>query len=292
MVLHLVLLAGLTGVKNNIDPGTGVSPQRLAVTLVHAARPDPSAAGQARMPEPDAGADVAPAPDPAALATAVSPPHDDDSPAAGEAARAEERLTDVPQAAPRRREPLRIESVPQDDMIAAGPQALGPAPETVSMAAVEVEQLTAHITEWAESFAASAEPKAVRTWDDGDGALRAEVLRLPGDESGYDGAIVTISKVSGGRTYSTRVRMQRLGFSHYAQFVDRWDPEVQIHDDKIAGRFHSNSEISIQRSKDAQPTFLGKVTTARSINTSRSDRRIRRDQVFLGGLETRVRRVA
>ncbi len=85
--------------------------------------------------------------------------------------------------------------------------------------------------------------------------------------------------------------MQRLGFSHFAQFVDRWDDNVQIHDDEIDGRFHSNSEIFVSRSNGVQPTFLGKVTTARDINTSRSDRRVRQEEVFLGGLETRVNRI-
>jgi len=60
----------------------------------------------------------------------------------------------------------------------------------------------------------------------------------------------------------------------------------------IDGRFHSNSEIYISRSRQAQPSFHGKVTTARRINTSNSERLVRRDEVFLGGLETRVPRIA
>ena len=34
--------------------------------------------------------------------------------------------------------------------------------------------------------------------------------------------------------------MNRIAFSNFAQFIDRWDPEVEIHDDLIDGRFHSN----------------------------------------------------
>jgi hypothetical protein len=66
---------------------------------------------------------------------------------------------------------------------------------------------------------------------------------------------------------------------------------VQIHDDEVNGRFQSNSEIQIANSRGVQPAFHGKVTTARGIDTSRSERRVRRNEVFLGGLETRVPRI-
>ena len=43
--------------------------------------------------------------------------------------------------------------------------------------------------------------------------------------------------------------MNRVAFSNFAQFIDRWDPEVEIHDDLIDGRFHSNSEIRVSRDR-------------------------------------------
>src|SRR3970282_1895981 len=94
-----------------------------------------------------------------------------------------------------------------------------------------------------------------------------------------------------GSRWSTQMRMQRLSFSSFAQFVDRWDPTVQIHDDEIDGRFHSNSDIYVARSGGVQPAFHGKVTTARVINTTHSERRLVRSQVFLGGLETGAGRI-
>jgi hypothetical protein len=110
-------------------------------------------------------------------------------------------------------------------------------------------------------------------------------------DTGIDRAIVTVTMTRDGRQYSTELGMQRLGFAHFAQFIDQWDPRVQIHDDRIDGRFHSNSEIYIDNSRGVQPVFLGEVTTARDINTSRSERSVRKSEVFLGGFETRVRRI-
>src|SRR5690606_37793847 len=76
-----------------------------------------------------------------------------------------------------------------------------------------------------------------------------------------------------------------------AQFVDRWDPTVQIHDDEIDGRFHSNSEIYIEHSGGVHPVFHGMVTV-RAVDTSKSTRRVPRRDVFVGGLETRAGRIA
>ncbi len=112
-----------------------------------------------------------------------------------------------------------------------------------------------------------------------------------GDNMGMDHMMVEVSTERDGRRWSTQMRMQRLAFSSFAQFVDRWDSDVQIHDDEIDGRFHSNSEIFISKSRGVQPIFRDKVTTARRVNTSNSERFVRREEVFLGGLETRVRRI-
>src|SRR5690606_32732853 len=56
-------------------------------------------------------------------------------------------------------------------------------------------------------------------------------------------------------------------------------------------RFHSNSEILIENSGGTQPVFYGKVTTAGGVDTSRSSRRVRRGDVFLGGLDTQSPRI-
>lgn len=122
---------------------------------------------------------------------------------------------------------------------------------------------------------------------------RAELKRvISAGATGIDEAVIEVTTERDGRQVSTELRMKRLAFSHYAQFIDRWDPNVQIHDDEIDGRFHSNSDIVIANSGGIQPVFRGKVTTTGNIDTSRSDRRVRRHQVFLGGVETRTPRIA
>ena len=102
-------------------------------------------------------------------------------------------------------------------------------------------------------------------------------------------AIVEISTERDGRRLSTEMHMRRLAFSNYAQFVDRWDRNVEFHDDELDGRFHSNSEINLNNDRSTAPRFHGKVTTAaHSVNFGNSPGYVRRNRIFLGGLETGV----
>lgn len=110
-------------------------------------------------------------------------------------------------------------------------------------------------------------------------------------DTDLDRLIVAVSTESHGERRSTEMHFKRLSFSHFAQFVDRWDPAVQIHDDEIDGRFHANSEIYIDTSRGIQPKFHGRVTTSRGVSTSSGTRSFRRRDVFLGGIETRIRRI-
>jgi len=118
----------------------------------------------------------------------------------------------------------------------------------------------------------------------------AKFTPLPAaDDVGIEHVMVEISTERGGKKLSTEMRMKRLAFSNYAQFVDRWDPEVGLHDDELDGRFHSNSEITLLKDRQAVPTFLGKVTTAaHSVNFGDKPGYVPRDRIFQGGLETGV----
>jgi hypothetical protein len=146
---------------------------------------------------------------------------------------------------------------------------------------------------WAAAMSAQALPESGASWQHGDTDYRAEFTRLPAIGSmGLEQVIATVYSEHNDEPVATRMTMTRLAFSNFGQLIDRWDPSVQIHDDEIDGRFHSNSEIFIDHSVGIQPTFHGKVTTARNINTSNSRNRIRRNEIFLGGLETRTPRIA
>ena len=163
-------------------------------------------------------------------------------------------------------------------------------PEIAPLDVGEHQMFDDMVAEWSSDVEAiSVEPLS---WEHEGRTYSARISRNEaGDNMGMDQMIVEVSTDRDGRRWSTQMRMQRLAFSSFAQFVDRWDPNVQIHDDVIDGRFHSNSEVFISRSGGVQPTFHGKVTTARRVNTSNSERFVRREEVFLGGLETRVKRI-
>ncbi|NUM68965.1 hypothetical protein HUU39_27475 [candidate division KSB1 bacterium] len=98
-----------------------------------------------------------------------------------------------------------------------------------------------------------------------------------------------ISREEHGTALTTGIRLRRLAFSHFAQFVDYWNPAVALHDDELTGRFHSNSSIIVSRSGRTQPRFRGKVTTS-AFEIKAGDRYtfIDRAAVFPAGLETGV----
>ncbi|HEX6999179.1 MAG TPA: hypothetical protein VF322_13650 [Gammaproteobacteria bacterium] len=188
--------------------------------------------------------------------------------------------------------PATAETVPP---LAAEEPALAPAvveqPVATPIPRRQREMLAEHIADLARDERRLA-PGAELEWTEDGQRYTATVTHLPArDDTALDHLIVAVSTEQDGERLSTEMRLKRLAFSHFAHFVDRWDPRVQIHDDEIDGRFHSNSDIRLARENGVQPRFLGKVTTARGIDTSSSEQRVRRDQVFLGGLETRVGRI-
>jgi len=194
--------------------------------------------------------------------------------------------------------PLRYPPLPslrETDLVAAVPAPLPDfanfrEPDIAPLESDEHQMLDDKLAEWSTGAdAVAAEPLS---WEHEGRNYSARITRNAAEDNmGMDRMIVEVSTERDGRRWSTQMRMQRLAFSSFAQFVDRWDPNVQIHDDVIDGRFHSNSEVFISRSGGVQPTFHGKVTTARRVNTSNSERFVRREEVFLGGLETRVKRI-
>ena len=194
--------------------------------------------------------------------------------------------------------PLRYGPMPplrEVDLLAAGPVPLPDfasfrEPEIAALETGEHQMLDDKLAEWSSD--ANGVTGEQLFWEHEGRTYSAKITRdTARDSMGMDHMMVEVSTERDGRRWSTHMRMQRLAFSSFAQFVDRWDPNVQIHDDEIDGRFHSNSEILISRSRGVQPTFHGKVTTARRVNTSNSERFVRREEVFLGGLETRVQRI-
>jgi outer membrane biosynthesis protein TonB len=129
------------------------------------------------------------------------------------------------------------------------------------------------------------------TWKDAGQQYSAVLRRQPADGAmGMEHLVVEISTEQNGRKMSTEMRMARLSFSSFAQFVDRWNPDVAIHDDQIDGRFHSNSEIKVMAGGGGSPRFNGKVTLA--AHTFESDGFMSRARLFPQGVDLNVRRIA
>ena len=102
----------------------------------------------------------------------------------------------------------------------------------------------------------------------------------------WNASSAQVSASDHGRQLTTLINLNRLAFSQFTQMVDRWDPMVQLHDDEIVGRFHTNSRFNLMYDSRTAPKFLGKVTTAaRSFNTESVGRR-RESDIFRGGIET------
>jgi hypothetical protein len=130
-------------------------------------------------------------------------------------------------------------------------------------------------------------------WQEGDREYAAKIVREPAaDSMSVDHVVVEVSTVDHGQRMEAQVKMKRLSFSSFTQLIDSWDTDVQLHDDVIEGRFHSNSRIFIGYDSQAAPKFLGKVTTAaHGFTVATSDGRHRREDIFRGGLETQTDRI-
>jgi hypothetical protein len=108
----------------------------------------------------------------------------------------------------------------------------------------------------------------------------------------HDEIIVEVRTVQNGKALQTQMRLKKLAFSNFAQFIHRWDPNVQMHNDEMDGRFHSNSQILVDFDRKTRPIFHGKVTTASyRVNYEQFARRDTRQDIFRGGLETGVKKI-
>jgi hypothetical protein len=170
-----------------------------------------------------------------------------------------------------------------------------PVPATApsrALARNEERAVLRRLSSWTGSFS-DAEPDATLTWREDGQEYTAVLKQVPAtDVMGMDALAVVLSTERDGEQIVTELRMNRLAFSNFGQFVNRWDPEVSLHDDVIDGRFHSNSELVIGRTGGAMPEFRGKVTIAGgSYTTGGGPGFLSRRKLFPAGIETRTRRI-
>lgn len=164
---------------------------------------------------------------------------------------------------------------------------------TAEISRRQEKMLQRKFREWTEHFhRMPAETRSMSWTYDGREYFAEFIHQAASDDMGVERVTVVISTEENGQRYSTGMRMKRLSFSNYAQFVNRWDDDVSMHDDALNGRFHSNTEITLAYSRKAKPQFHGQVTTsARSINFSETRGYVPREQIFLGGLQTGVKAI-
>ncbi|MBT8114253.1 MAG: hypothetical protein KJP04_02675, partial [Arenicella sp.] len=149
------------------------------------------------------------------------------------------------------------------------------------------------IRQWSTQIEQSDSPSEPLRWEHQGQEYSATFKRIPaGGDMDLEKVLIEVITHENGAQLSTQMRLKKLAFSNFAQFVHRWDRDLQFHDDIVDGRFHSNSRIHLEVGPDAQPVFHGRVTTAsHSVDINRSGRLIRNESVFLDGLETGIRKI-
>jgi len=170
-----------------------------------------------------------------------------------------------------------------------------PMPEGTTEIMPQPEQvmLTRNIQKVAMKLLDTNTTASTISWQEDGQQYSARILRQPApDSTGLEQVIAEIMTSKDGKRLKTHLSLKRLAFSHFTQLVNTWDPNIQLHDDVIDGRFHSNTEFGLATVGSVKPKFFGKVTTAASTLTYSGNVNSRRNRdVFQGGAETKTDRV-
>jgi hypothetical protein len=168
----------------------------------------------------------------------------------------------------------------------APPARLAPIPEP------EKEMVRRQMEQAAQKLLEGDLTRTELSWQEDGRQYSARVVRQPAaDSTGLEQVIAEIVTHRNGKRMKTRLSLKRLAFSHFTQLVNHWDRNIMLHDDIIDGRFHSNTAFAFSKTRDAQPRFFGKVTTAAASLTFDGLLRRRDRDVFQGGYETKTDRV-
>ena len=164
-------------------------------------------------------------------------------------------------------------------------------PEVTFLASIQEQtSLPQRLAQLAEDL--QNKPETPLQWEqDGKQYTARMIWERARDGTALDRVVAEVSASDQGKLMSTRIMLKRLAFSTFTQVVDRWDPMVQLHDDVIVGRFHSNSQFNVLHDSRVGPKFLGKVTTAAKSFEMSARGRGRQSDIFAGGIETRTNRI-
>ncbi len=178
-------------------------------------------------------------------------------------------------------------------LIVGAPKTEAPARAKSALTQKQLNMLNRKVKEWSENPEIMPSDPSGLTWEYNGQEYFAKFTQLPAaDAMAIQRVSVEISTEEDGKRFSSEVLLKRLAFSNFAQFVNRWDPDVEIHNDELEGRFHSNTRINLTYDRKVTPRFLGKVTTAaRKIRFTTARVAGKPEQIFQGGLETGVRAI-
>ncbi len=155
---------------------------------------------------------------------------------------------------------------------------------------VELEMLDKKVELWARAFSRKLESLEPTQWQQGDQNFEVSFQRVPAKSDMHtDEVMVEVATKRDGKKLTTSMRLKKMAFSNFAQFVNHWDHRVSIHKDEMDGRFHSNTKINLMADRQGTPLFHGKVTTASYFVDVRG--RVPHSELFRAGLETGVKKI-
>jgi hypothetical protein len=168
-----------------------------------------------------------------------------------------------------------------------------PGTQRPEMSEDEQSTLAKRIASWSQSFRVLDPQNPELSWTDGDRRYAARIVRRSApDSTAIEHVFVEITTDVEGQALKSTMNLRRLAFSHFAQLIDRWNTTVQLHDDEIDGRFHSNSQLFVGWDARIAPRFFGQVTTAANgISTGDTVGVRSRWDLFGHGVATRVQRI-
>ncbi|MEE4190461.1 MAG: hypothetical protein V2I66_02720 [Halieaceae bacterium] len=228
---------------------------------------------------------LVPASIPAATATAPSTPQREADPAHPKTAAHQAAPRELAEVAAAVLPAINLNPVPQ----LSEPFELQPATLAFRqpMAPQQRLALQAALNQVAAKLPAWTDGSTSRQWRDGEREYTLE-RQPPADATSLERAVLRVTTVENGLALEAEVPVTRMAFSHFAQVVDRWNPEVDLAGDRIIGRFHSNSPLYVSARAGAAPSITGPTTVAGTVII---EGRGRRADIFTRGLETRARRM-
>ena len=155
----------------------------------------------------------------------------------------------------------------------------------------EVEMLNKKIERWSSTVSKKLELKEPLLWEENGNQYAASFRKLPAEtDMDTDEVVVEIATDRDGKKLTTSLRLKKMAFSNFAQFVHQWDSNVSVHNDEMNGRFHSNTRVNLTANRHGSPLFHGKVTTASYFVDIEGS--VPRKDIFLAGLETGVKKIS